>query len=472
MAYVPHNAADRDAMLETIGLESIDDLFRSLPAELQLGRLLDVPAGAGEAGVLRDLERLAERNTRLDRGPSFLGAGCYRRFVPAAIDALASRGEYSTAYTPYQAEVSQGTLQAIIEYQTMICQLTGMEISNASMYDAATALAESVLMAWAIHGRGRRVCVSEGVHPEYRRVLETYVRHHPIEVETIALEGGTTPVDAIGSALDPDGEGEDDVVAVVVQSPNFLGFLEATQSIGALFDAAADRKRRPLLIAVVDPVSLGVLEPPGAWSADIAIGDGQGLGNPPSYGGPSFGFFTTRHKHVRKVPGRIVGETVDRSGRRGYVLTFQTREQHIRRERATSNICTNQGLCSLRGAMYLALLGREGLQEVAAASTRKAHHAFARLTALPGVEPVAGAPFFQEFPLRLPRPAADVYRELSASGIVGGLPLGRYFAERENEMMFATTEMTTVDDIDRLVNALAGILSAATENEARAEAVQ
>jgi glycine dehydrogenase subunit 1 len=461
MAYVPHTADDRRRMLERLGLERLDDLFRSIPASIRLGRPLDLPPAASESEILRDLGELAARNVRLDARPSFLGAGVYRRFIPAALEALSSRGEFNTAYTPYQAEASQGTLQAMIEYQTMICQLTAMEISNASMYDGATALAEAVLMAYAVRSRGRVVLVSEGVHPEYRKVLETYLRLHPVELRLLGLEGGVTPAAEVEAAL---AAARGEVLAVVLQNPNFLGFIEEMEQVASRLSGAAEGGAgRPFFIAVVDPISLGLLRPPGEYGADIALGDGQQLGNPPSFGGPTFGFFATRHEHVRKVPGRVVGETRDRDGKRGYVLTFQTREQHIRRERATSNICTNQGLCALRGAMYLAFLGKAGLREAAETSARKAHHAFGLLTRIPGVEPVSTAPFFQEFPLKLPLPASEAYGLLGEAGIGGGLPLGRYYPERDDEMLFAFTEMTATGDIEKLAGALSRIAARAAQ---------
>jgi glycine dehydrogenase subunit 1 len=466
MAYVPHTDQDRAEMLETLGLSKLDDLFASIPENIRLRRALDTPALRSEAEILDELARIGSANTRIDNRPSFLGAGVYRRFIPSAIDALSSRGEFNTAYTPYQAEVSQGTLQAIFEYQTMIARLTGMDISNASMYDAATALAEAVLMAWSARSKGRIVWISEGVHPEYRRVLATYLSHHPIELRTLKVENGRTPLDRLSEEMEQAGG---DALAAVVQNPNFFGFLEDTPKIDKIFrkletlsqlDEGGPRKKgptRPLLIAVVDPISLAVVAPPGQWSADIALGDGQQLGNPPTFGGPSFGFFATQNAHVRKVPGRIVGETKDSEGRRGYVLTFQTREQHIRRERATSNICTNQGLCCLRGAMYLAFLGKEGIAEVARASMSVAHTAFERLIATSSIEAVSDAPFLNEFPLRLPTSAESVYQKLGEEGITGGLPLSRFYPDRENEMLFAFTEMTKSSDVDRLVRALTTI---------------
>ena len=460
MAYFPHTARDRENMLEVLGLASIEELFTSIPEELRLGRELELPERASEPEIIRELGAMADRNARMDNRPSFLGAGTYQRFIPAAIDALSSRGEFNTAYTPYQAEVSQGTLQAIMEYQTMLCQLTGMEISNASMYDAGTALAEAVFMAYAVRRKGNKVLVSEAVHPEYRRVLDTYLADHPVEARTIGLDNDLTAMDSIARTLEEDG---DDVLAVVLQNPNFFGLLEPMENAGKLLgcgqEGAEKPPDRPLLISIVDPISLGVLKDPGAYGADIAIGDGQQLGNSPNLGGPTFGFFTTLQKHVRKVPGRIVGETVDSDGRRGYVLTFQTREQHIRRERATSNICTNQGLCSLRGAMYLAFLGSHGIRKVAEASTRLAHYAHGVLTGLEGVEAVSSATFFQEFALKLPVDADAVYRALAERNIGGGLPLARFFPGRNQEMLFAFTELVTKKDIDHLGDELGRVLS-------------
>jgi glycine dehydrogenase subunit 1 len=453
MPYVPHTPDDRREMLAAIGARSVEDLFSSIPEDLRLGRPLRLPRARSEAEILREMTARAGRNRRIDDRPCFLGAGTYNRFIPSAVDYLSSRGEFSTSYTPYQPEASQGTLQAIFEYQTMIARLCGLDISNASLYDGATALAEAALMSYALQGKGTRVLVSGGIHPESLRVLETYFRHHPVRIEVVPL--------GRSGALEPAAVAErvaaGDVCGVAVQSPNFFGVIEDGRAIAAALDGASGVPR-PVLIASVDPVSLALLAPPGAWGADIAVGDGQSLGNEPSYGGPSFGFFATRMAHVRKVPGRIVGETRDRDGKRGYVLTFQTREQHIRRERATSNICTNQGLMCLRGAMYLAFLGERGFRLVAERTVRMAHLAERRLAAVPGVRPVFTAPFFGEFVLRLGRPAAEVYRELGNRGIVGGLDLGRYFPDRADQMLFACTELTTPEDIERLETALRAIL--------------
>ena len=455
MPYVPHTPEDERTMLEAIGVETLDDLFAGVPEDVRLRRPLATPAQRTEAEILREFDRLAANNHRVDNRPSFLGAGIYHRFIPAAVDYLSSRGEFNTAYTPYQPEVSQGTLQAIFEYQTLICRLTGMEIANASMYEGATALAEAVLMSAAVRPKAKRVIVSAGLHPEYLKTLTTYLAHLDLEIVRLELEAGRTPATALADVL------SDDTAAVAFQAPNFFGFLEDGASLRQAIDGR-ELRSPPFLVAVVDPISLGMLAPPGDYGADIAVGDGQQLGNYPSYGGPSFGFFATRQAHVRKIPGRIVGETTDRDGKPGYVLTFQTREQHIRRERATSNICTNQGLCSLRGAMYLSLMGEAGLREVAESSWRRAQYAMTELLRLPGVERVEDAPVLNEFPLRFPIPAQELYDRLGAAGIGGGLPLDRYFPERRHEMLFACTEMTQKADIDRLVRETAAILSSPT----------
>ena len=472
MAYVPHTPEDVAFMLEALGKSRLDDLFSSIPEDVRLDRPLRIEERRNESEIVAEFSRLAAKNTRVDDRPSFLGAGAYRRFIPAAVDYLASRGEFNTAYTPYQPEVSQGTLQAIFEYQTLISRLTGMEIANASMYEGATAVVEAVFMASALRpgapddGRPVHVLVSDGLHPEHRRTLETYLARQELQLTTIPLRDKVTDTQFVREFIAQHDSRE--ICGVVFQSPNFFGFLEdgfelraATDS--AATDSAADgngkpsARDRPLLIASVDPISLALVAPPGAYDADIAVGDGQQLGGTLQYGGPSFGFFATHKRHVRKIPGRVVGETKDRDGKRGYVLTFQTREQHIRRERATSNICTNQGLCSLRAAMYLTLLGEQGLRTVAEASVRKAHHAWNRLRSIPGVVVADEAPFFQEFPIRLPHDAEQTYEHLRVAGLIGGLPLSRYFPERTRDMLIACTELTTVESIERLVAALTEI---------------
>ena len=454
MAYTPHAPKDTAEMLSTLGLSSVNDLFACIPEKIRLQRPLDIPAIRSEAEILREFEGFAEKNRA--GSPSFLGAGCYRRFIPAAVDYLSGRGEFNTAYTPYQPEVSQGTLQAIFEYQSMICRLTGMDISNASMYEGATALAEAVLMSYAVSSKGTEVIVSEGVHPHYREVLETYLAQHPVELRTLPLRNGQTSADEVAEAL------TDQTLAVVLQNPNFFGVIEDGLAISTVLDGL---KERPFFIAVTDPISLAVLKPPGEYGADIAVGEGQQLGNYPSYGGPSFGFFATRMAHVRKLPGRVVGETTDREGKCGYVLTFQTREQHIRRENATSNICTNQGLCCLRGAIYMALMGETGLRAVAETSTRKAHYAHSQLTRITGVSPVYNEPFFHEFAVELPLPAETVYASLQEANVGAGLPLGRVLPDRDHQMLFAFTELNTTGEIDALAAHLGQLVATADTRE-------
>ena len=470
MAYLPHTPEDIADMLQAIGKSRLEELFSAIPEEDRLQRPLQIPERRSESEVLAEFSRLAEKNLRADDRPSFLGAGAYRRFIPAAVDYLASRGEFNTAYTPYQPEVSQGTLQATFEYQSLIARLTGMEISNASMYEGATAIVEAVFMANALQPGalknakrgGRHVLVSEGLHPDHRATLETYVAHQDLDITTVPLRAGGTDQEFIRNFIKKHTAAA--VVAVVFQNPNFFGYLEDGFELRASTRGVGDETPRenpatvsqPFLIASVDPISLALVAPPGAYDADIAVGDGQQLGGALNYGGPSFGFFATHQRHVRKIPGRVVGETKDRDGKRGYVLTFQTREQHIRRERATSNICTNQGLCSLRAAMYLTLLGEQGLRTVAEASVRKAHHAWRRLRSVPGVE-VTDEPFFQGFSIHLPLDAELVYDRLRRVGIGGGLPLGRYFPERRQEMLLACTELTSLAEIEHLNAAVAGI---------------
>ncbi|MBN1418485.1 MAG: aminomethyl-transferring glycine dehydrogenase subunit GcvPB [Planctomycetes bacterium] len=433
------------SMLDAIGVSSIEDLFASIPEPLRRREPLALPPGLSEMELRRQMGRLAAQNARADDRPCFLGGGAYRRFIPAAVDLLSSRGEFFTAYTPYQAETSQGTLQAIFEYQAMVVRLTGMEIANASLYDGATAVSEAVSMALAVReeSAGRRVVVSRGVHPEWRDVLRTMLTPRGVEIAEVPLEDGATAPDEAARAL-----AAGDAFALVFQSPNFFGRLEDG---GALVRAAHDAGT--LAIAAADPISLGILEAPGAWGADVVVGDGQPLGNPLAYGGPTFGILATRMANVRKLPGRIVGQTVDREGRRGFVLTFQPREQHIRREKATSNICTNESLCALRAAIYLSLLGPAGLREVAEASARAAHHLADRLAAETGIRRAHRGPFFDEFAVDLPVTARAWSRALAGRGILGGLDLGRFDPADANRSLLCATELTTDEEIDALIAA-------------------
>ncbi len=431
-------------MLETIGIESIAQLFEVVPNEVRLGRDLDVPKALTELELSQHLEALSIQNLGVDRLPCFLGAGAYDHFIPAAVDMLASRGEFYTAYTPYQAEASQGTLQAIFEYQTLVTQLTGMDVSNASLYDGGSAVAEAILMSIALgskKGPGR-IIVSEALHPEYRAVAATYLENLGPELVTVPSRDGHTPIDAIHEALN------DETLAVVLQQPNFFGQLE---TIEPLIDAI--HEHGALAIVSVDPTSLGLLRRPGSYGADIVTAEGQGLGNPLAFGGPYLGILGCRESYLRKIPGRLVGETTDRDGRRCFVLTLQTREQHIRREKATSNICTNQGLYALRSSIYLALLGPQGLREVAELSTQKAHYAADELSKVPGLSMVFEGAFFKEFLIRSSKNPQALLREVTKRGFHGGIPVGRWYPGLEDCILVAVTEKRTKAEIDGLVEA-------------------
>jgi glycine dehydrogenase subunit 1 len=426
-------------MLAAIGVGGVADLFAAVPERVRLREAPDLPPGVPEPEMLRELRALAARNRPILDRPCFLGGGMYRHAIPAAVDALQGRLEFVTAYTPYQPEASQGTLGAFFEFQTMICELTGMEVANASMYDGASAFAEGCLLATSATGR-RRVLVSRGVHPHARAALRTATAHAGIEVEEVTLAGGSTvlprsiPTDAACLAL---------------QNPNFLGAIE---EVAPLCEAA--HGGGALGVVSVNPIALGLLASPGECGADVAVGEGQPLGVPPNYGGPSFGFFAARQEFIRRMPGRIVGETVDRDGKRGYVLTFQTREQHIRREKATSNICTNNALMALRGAIYLASLGPRGLREVASACATTAHAAAERIFAIPGYAPLLEGPFFHEFAVRCARGVERVRAALAAAGIAGGIPLARFHPEYPDALLFAFTEANTPEEVDLLVETL------------------
>jgi len=443
MPYIPHTEADRQAMLAAVGAKSLEALTaRVLPEALRLKRPLDLPPPLTELELTALMSDLAARNAALDERPHFLGCGCYDHFVPAVVDHVASRGAFLTAYTPYQPEASQGVLQAFYEYQTLICQLTGMAISNASLYDGASALAEAALMCRAVTGR-TRLLIPAALHPNYHRVLTTYLANVPLAEQTVPhTAAGTLDLDVLERQMG------DDVAGVVVANPNVFGVVE---DVAAVVEAA--HAVGALAIAVVDPVSLGLLQRPGDAGTDIVVGEGQSLGTPPSLGGPSLGLFATTEGLVRKMPGRLVGQTTDRRGRRGFVLTLQTREQHIRRGRATSNICTNQGLVALRAAAYLAAVGPHGLRQVANLCLQKAHYAAAALAALDGFELAFAGPFFKEFVVRCPLPPAEVNRRLLDHGLIGGVDLGRFQPDWEGWMLLCVTEKRTRADIDRLVAA-------------------
>ncbi len=441
MNYIPHDADDVRSMLKTIGVDSVDALFEGLPPEARLAREMKLPPALTEPELRARFASLAAE-TRTDV-VSFLGAGCYEHFIPAAVDAISSRGEFLTAYTPYQPEASQGSLQAFFEFQTLIARLTGCEVSNASLYDGATALAEAVLMARHATGR-ENVVISAGLHPEYRAVVETYLRNVAPEIRTLAHDAGRIGAEALKEAL----AGEP--AAVVVQSPDFFGVVHHWEPL-----VKSARDAGALLIAVADPISLGLLKRPGELGADIVVGEGQPLGIPRSFGGPGFGFLATRMDLVRRMPGRLVGEALDRHGRKGYVLTLQAREQHIRRERATSNICTNHALLALRATIYLSLMGPKGLRSVAELCLAKAHYAAERLAAIPGVRlRFKDAPFFCEFAVELLKDAAKVRAGAIAQGIDPGVDLGRFDPALSRTLLVAVTECRTKAEIDRLADVL------------------
>jgi glycine dehydrogenase subunit 1 len=420
-------------MLSEIGVPSIESLFSPIPAELRT-KQLDLPEGLSEYESLHRITDLAG-STLTDR-VCFLGGGAYDHIIPAAVGALANRAEFVTAYTPYQPESSQGTLQALFEYQTAMCALTGMEVTNASMYDGASALAESVLMAMRITDR-KRVLVDEGVNPVYRRVIATYLVNHDCEIVEIPLRKDLADEAAILAGID------DRTACVVIQNPNFLGSILDIRKI-----AEKAHSVEALVVESIYPVSLGILESPAARGADISTGDGQSLGNPLSFGGPSFGFLAVKKTHIRQLPGRIVGETIDRDGKRAFVLTLQAREQHIKRHKATSNICSNQSLCALRALFHMSVIGREGFAELAQLNLDLAAYARKTLSAIKGVKTVNEAPVFNEFVLELPVETNMVVEKLAKKGYYAGIPLGKFYPGREKQLLVAVTEKRTKSEID------------------------
>jgi glycine dehydrogenase subunit 1 len=449
LPYLLNTPDDRQAMLTAVGVSSVEDLFAPIPADLRLTRPLAVPPALSELELTRHIQTLAAKNRSAADAVCFLGGGAYDHFIPSVVDAVAGRSEFYTAYTPYQAEASQGTLQAVFEYQTLMCQLTGLDVANASLYEGGSAVAEAVLMALGVTGRTGEVLVAESVHPEYRRTLETYVANLNCRVRTLPTPDGFLNPDDVTAAA------TDQTVCVIAQSPNFFGHLEEMQAIG---DAA--RKVGAVFVASFDPLSVGLLKRPADYGADIAVAEGQGLGVPLGYGGPYLGILACRGDtaFLRKIPGRLVGQTTDRNGKRCWVLTLQTREQHIRREKATSNICTNQGLLALRAAVYLTALGPQGLKETAELCLRKAHYAAQQLTKLPGVRLKFDRPFFKEFTLSLPGNVGRALAGLKAAGYLGGLPLGRWYPGLTDGLTVAVTEKRTKADIDGLAAALRGCL--------------
>ncbi len=442
MRYLPHSKSEREKMLDVIGVDSVDELFSSVPRPLRLNQPVDLPPASPEYQVEARMNALASRNRTGADGPFFIGAGAYRHHVPASVDHLVQRSEWLTAYTPYQPEISQGTLQMLFEFQTQVANLTGMEVANASMYDGSTAAAEAILMARR-QTRRKKILLSGGLHPQYRDVIKTYLS---ADEGLVCLEPDPAGTGQLAERID------DATAAVLVQSPDFYGNLH---DIAALADAA-HKKGALLIVLVTEIISLGLIEAPGALGADIVVAEGQSLGNPLGFGGPYVGLFATRRKFIRQMPGRLCGQTVDSDGRRGFVLTLSTREQHIRREKATSNICTNAGLCALAFSIHLSLLGESGLQRLARINHANACRLADRLQSIPGVE-LINSTFFNEFTIRIGRRADRVVESLAARNILAGLPVSRLEpanADLSGLLVLAATELVGPDDMDILARAL------------------
>ena len=441
MTYIPHSLDERDAMLETIGVKSLDKLFDAVPEKHRFPPL-NLPPAVTEMEIAEEMAELANANESVRDLVSFLGAGIYNHYIPSVVDHILRRGEFYTAYTPYQPEISQGTLQAIFEYQSLMSALTGMEVSNASHYDGATAAAEAVSLAWAqFRGKRTKVVVSPTIHPQYRQVIRTYTQGMELE-----LAGDDSKADLDAGPETMAGLVDENTALVIVQYPDFLGRIYDYSKM-----IAAAHEKGALVCIVANPTALALFKTPGEMDADIVVGEGQPLGIPMWFGGPSLGFFTTRKEYVRKMAGRLVGETVDNRGQKTYVLTLTSREQHIRRERATSNICTNQGLLALASAVYLSLVGKSGLRKVAELSYHKAHYAATELSKIPGVRLCFSEPFFHEFSLCLPKPVAEVNQHLLEHGIIGGYDLGQDYPALKDHMLVAVTEMNTKEQIDLFV---------------------
>lgn len=442
MRYIPNSPDERAEMLESIGLSSAEELFRTIPSDVQLGRKLNITDPLAEPEVIAALEEMAAKNTAATK-PSFLGAGVYSHYSPTVVDHLIQRSEFFTSYTPYQPEISQGTLQYIFEFQTLICQLTGMQVANASMYDGSTSMAEAYLMAQRVTRRDK-IVVATSVHPEYRAVARTYTTHGDAEIVEAAFDEATGRLEDL-SGLD------DKTAALVVQSPNFFGCVEdlrsladAAHAVGALF-----------VVVVTEAISFGLLKSPGECGADIVVGEGQSFGIPMSFGGPHVGLFATQDKFVRQMPGRLCGVAYDKNGYRGFVLTLSTREQHIRREKATSNICTNQGLIALAATIYMESMGKKGLQEVAMQNTQKAAYAKKSISGIGGFSIPFSAPTFNEFVVRGPRKATETLEKIrTQNGIIGGLALSKYYDGSDSDFLVCVTETMSKQNIDNLVAAL------------------
>ena len=441
-SYLPHTEEDRCAMLEAIGVKSVEELFADIPAEVRMKRPLNLPPALSEMELKSHIQELALLDRDFEESLYFLGAGAYDHYIPSVVKHLVGRSEFLTAYTQYQPEISQGYLQALWEYQSLICLLTGMDMAVTSLYDGSTAMAEAAMMACGITGRNE-ILISRTVHPHWRDVLETYARDRDVTIRTVDYLDGVTSPEILASQVN------EKTAAVICQSPNFFGCIEDLRQMAQNAQAGG-----ALFIAAVNPISLGVLESPGVLGADIVVGEGQAMGLPVSFGGPYIGFLATRDKWLRRTPGRIVGQTVDHEGTRGFVLTIQAREQHIRRDKATSNICSNEALCSLAVAVYLSALGRQGIRQVAELCLQKAHFAQKTIVGVPGFQPVFSQPFFNEFVVRCPLPPSELNAELREAGMVAGLDLGKYYPELGGCMLTAVTEKRTRDEIELLAGML------------------
>jgi glycine dehydrogenase subunit 1 len=445
MSYIPNTPEDQQAMLEKLGLSSLEDLLAPVPENVRLRRPLDLPPALSEPDLKRLLNGMATKNKNLDAVVSFLGAGTYDHAIPSVVPHLQRRSEFVTSYTPYQPEVSQGMLQAIYEFQTMVCQITGLDIANASLYDGSTAMVEAALLAVGPGGRGE-VVISMGVDPQYRRVLHTYAHTRGFTVKEVPTRNGVTSPEDLDAAVSAT------TAAVVIQQPNFFGCIEDMRAI----EPVAHKGKAVFVATITEPASLSVLAAPGEYGADIAVGELMSFGNTMSYGGPALGFMAARSKYMRLLPGRLVGQTIEEGGQKqtGYVLTLQTREQHIRRERATSNICTNQSLLAVGATIYLAALGKQGFRELGELCLQKAHYAFRQITALPGYKAAFSSPFFDEFVITAPVSAQRLQQHFEQAGIIGGYALRDGYPDMPNDMLFCVTETRSKEDIDYLVDVL------------------
>jgi glycine dehydrogenase subunit 1 len=439
--YLPMTEEDKKAMLARIGVATIDELFNDIPERVRFKGEYNIKPAKSEFSLMKELARMAEKNADLKKNVSFLGAGVYDHYIPVIVDHVLSRSEFYTAYTPYQPEISQGELQAIFEFQTMICELTGMDVANSSMYDGGTALAEAAMLS-AGHTKRKKIIISSAVHPEAREVVKTYAKGQRIEVIEVSAENGVTDLEELKGLVN------EEIAAVIVQYPNFFGRIEPLKEIEEVAHA-----HKSLFVVSSNPLSLGVLTPPGKFGADIVVGDAQVFGIPTAFGGPHCGYFAVTSKLMRKVPGRLVGQTTDDQGRRGFVLTLQAREQHIRRDKATSNICSNQALNALAASVAMTALGKQGVKEMAAANLQKAHYAKNAIKAN-GFEIIFEGPSFNEFVVKVNKPVKEINRLLLQKGFIGGYDLGRNYPELTGHMLLCVTELRTREEIDTLVKEL------------------